>query len=201
MNIDRRQQLFDQARGGDTNALGSLFQEFQLYVRMLARAIEHRRLQGRLGESDLIQDALLEAHRGFPAFRGGTLAEFTAWLRQIVIGSVGRTLRTHLGTGKRNMSLEQRTQFIKPLIDPRSSPSQQAARHEEVAQIAALLEGLPEDMRQVLVGRHIDGLSHAELGAQLGRTEAAVRMVYLRALRRLRDERQVAQSLSEIRKS
>ena len=42
-------------------------------------------------------------------------------------------------------------------------------------------------MQQVLLGRHLDGLSHAELARVLGRSESAVRMLYLRALRRLRE--------------
>jgi RNA polymerase sigma-70 factor (ECF subfamily) len=53
--------------------------------------------------------------------------------------------------------------------------------------MADALSRLPEDMQQVLLGRHVDGRSHAEIAAALGRTEGAVRMLYLRALRRLRE--------------
>jgi RNA polymerase sigma-70 factor (ECF subfamily) len=54
--------------------------------------------------------------------------------------------------------------------------------------MAEALARLPDDMQQVLLGRHMDGLSYAELAGRLGRTEAAVRVLYTRALRRLRDE-------------
>jgi RNA polymerase sigma-70 factor (ECF subfamily) len=73
------------------------------------------------------------------------------------------------------------------LADSGSSPSAQAIRHEEAALMAEALAGLPDDMQQVLLGRHVDGLSHAAIAQRLDRTEQAVRMLYVRALRRLRE--------------
>ena len=72
-------------------------------------------------------------------------------------------------------------------MGPAESPSDQAVRHEEAAALAEALSRLPDDMQQALLGRHLDGLSHAELARTLGRSETAVRMLYLRALRRLRE--------------
>ena len=68
-----------------------------------------------------------------------------------------------------------------------SSPPEQAIRHEEALSMAEAVGQLPDDMQQVLLGRHVDGLSHADIARSLGRTEGAVRMLYLRALRRLRE--------------
>src|SRR5688572_15253765 len=100
MNAEQRQVALNLAVAGDEHALGELLQSYRPYIRVLARALERGRLHGRLGESDLVQDSLLEAHRAFPNFRGTTLPEFVGWLRQVVIGAVSRTLRGHLATGK-----------------------------------------------------------------------------------------------------
>jgi RNA polymerase sigma-70 factor (ECF subfamily) len=53
--------------------------------------------------------------------------------------------------------------------------------------MARTIAGLPDDMQQVLLGRHLDGLSYAVLAERLGRSEGAVRVLYTRALRRVRE--------------
>jgi RNA polymerase sigma-70 factor (ECF subfamily) len=63
-------------------------------------------------------------------------------------------------------------------------------QQEQAARLTAALARLPDDMQQVLLYRHVDGLSYADLAALLGRSEGAVRVLYTRALRRLRKEYQ-----------
>jgi RNA polymerase sigma-70 factor, ECF subfamily len=188
MTADPQQSLLDKARQGDGEALGELLQGFRPYVRMLVHGLRAGRVSSRLDDSDLIQDALLEAHRGFSSFHGRTVAELTAWLRTIVIRSTGRTLRQHLGTGMREVGREEMVRALDILVSDASTPSQQAVRHEQTARLAECLARLPDDMQQVLLGRHVDQASYAELAERLGRTEAAVRVLYTRALRRLREE-------------
>ncbi len=188
MDTDERQAVLEQARRGDAQAVGALLEGYRPYVRVLVRAFKDERLQGKVGESDLIQDALLEAHRCFASFQGSTPAELAAWLRQIVIRSVGHTIRGFLGTEKRDLAREQAVEgFAQLLARSGSTPSAVAIRHEQAARMAAALAQLPDDMQQVLLGRHVDNLSHAEIAAKLGRTEAATRVLYTRALRKLRE--------------
>jgi RNA polymerase sigma-70 factor (ECF subfamily) len=189
MNAGEQQAALERARQGDTQALGALLDSFRPYVRYLVRALGGERVQARLDESDLIQDAFLEAHRDFAQFRGGTVAELTAWLRQIVLRTAGHTLRGHLATGKRDVAREgPATGLADRAADPASSPSVVAMRHEQAARMAEALARLPDDMQTVLLGRHMDGLAYAVLAERLGRSEAAVRVLYTRALRRLREE-------------
>ena len=184
-----RLQALECARRGDAQALGTLLDSFRPYLRMIVRGLHDPRLQARLDESDFVQDALLEAHRSFVSFRGTTVAELAAWLRQVAIRTTGRTIRGFAGTGKRDLDCERPGGDALDGLpaSPAESPSDLAIRHEEAASLAAALSLLPDDMQQVLLGRHLDGLSHAELARALGRSEAAVRMLYLRALRRLRE--------------
>ena len=183
-----RQAALDRARLGDEQARGELLESFRPYIRVIVRSFRDDRLQARVDDSDLIQDAFLEALRGFAAFRGATVAEFVAWLRQIVRRAVARSRRGHLGTDKRAVELEQPADDLPDPVDSGSSPSAQAIRHEQAAQMAEAVARLPDDMQHVLLGRHMDGLSHAEIARRLGRTEGAVRVLYTRALRRLREE-------------
>ena len=50
------------------------------------------------------------------------------------------------------------------------------------------LARLPEHYRQVLAWRSFEGLSFAEIGRRLERSEDAVRMLYTRAFERLQVE-------------
>lgn len=189
MNDAEQQSALDAALRGDTQARGQLLDSYRPYVRFLVRAVRRGRVSNRLDDSDLIQDALVEVHRHFDRFRGATVAELTAWLRPLVLRVAGRALRRELGTSKRDAAREEAAEAVADqLVAPGSSPSAQAMRQEEIARLARGLSRLPEDMQQVLLGRHADGLPHAVLAEQLGRTEAAVRVLYTRALRRLREE-------------
>jgi RNA polymerase sigma-70 factor (ECF subfamily) len=188
MDAHARQVALDKARHGDVQALGDLLESFRPYARVIVQALHDNRLQAHLDDSDLIQDALLEAHRGFPQFRGTVVAELVVWLRQIIIRSAGRTLRGFADTAKRDLNREQGVADLGALPASNGmSPSALAIRHEQAARMAEALTQLPDDMQQVLFGRHLDDLSHAAIAQRLGRTEHACRMLYLRALRRLRE--------------
>ena len=57
---------------------------YRPWLVLLARLQLSRRLGAKLDASDAAQQALLEACRTFPQFRGTTEAELTAWLRAIL---------------------------------------------------------------------------------------------------------------------
>jgi RNA polymerase sigma-70 factor, ECF subfamily len=188
MNAGEQQAALELARLGDSEALGRLLESYRPYIRLLVRGVRDPRLRARIDESDLIQDALVQAHRFFADFHGASVDEFLAWLRPVVLRAAGHTLRSHRGTGKRDVGREKAAEDLAALlIDSGTSPSAQAIKHEQTARLAAALEQLPEDMQQVLLGRHMDDLPYADLAERLGKSEGALRVLYTRALRRLLD--------------
>jgi RNA polymerase sigma-70 factor (ECF subfamily) len=180
--------LLDKARAGETEALGHLLQEFRPYVCVIIHAQRDRRLNSRLDDSDLVQDVMTAACRRFGEFRGKTSAELAAWLRRIALGITANAARDHLGTERRDVNREQALGVGAEPADSGSTPSAQAIRHERAARLAEALARLPDDMQQVLLGRHVEDLPYAVLAERLGRSEGAVRVLYVRAIRRLRDE-------------
>jgi RNA polymerase sigma-70 factor (ECF subfamily) len=58
---------------------------FRGYLSILARQGFDRRLRAKLDPSDVVQQALLEAHRSRGLFRGESLGELAAWLRCILV--------------------------------------------------------------------------------------------------------------------
>jgi RNA polymerase sigma-70 factor (ECF subfamily) len=189
------EQLLIRARREGGPALGELLELYRHYLCLLARAQIGRRLQSRLDPSDLVQEAFLAAHRDFAGFRGTTEAELVAWLRQVLAARLADQVRRHLRARRRDARLErhlahelgQSSQALEhQLAAPQSTPSNQAARRERSVLLAEALKGLPADYEEVIVLRHLEGLSFAEVAGRMGRSVDSVEKLWVRALARLR---------------
>jgi RNA polymerase sigma-70 factor (ECF subfamily) len=187
MMSENTQVLLAEAKQGNRQSLGQLLQLLRPYVRVLARAAHGGRLDGRADDSDLIQEAHFEVVRSFDRFEGIVVPEFLAWLRQVVANTVHKSIRASIGTKKRNPGILVTVQDEDAEASSRDQPERRAEVREESARVALAMERLPDDMRQVLVMRLVDGRSHAEVAGELGRTDAAVRMLFVRAVRRLQE--------------
>ena len=183
------------ARQGDAAVLGSLLERYRSYLTLLARVEIGRRLQSKLDASDVVQETFLEAHRHFDGFRGAGEAPLRRWLRQILATTLAGQVRRYLGTRGRDVRLEEQlaetldhseAAFDGMLVASISSPSQQATRREQSVQLADALAQLPDDYRDVIVHRHLEGLSFPEVSRRMGRSVDSVEKLWLRALGKLR---------------
>src|SRR6516162_167353 len=189
------EQLMGRAQTGDAVALGQLLQLYRNYLALLARLHIDPRLQGKVDASDLVQETFLKAHRNFGQFRGNTEEELVSWLRQVLTNNLANLVRHYLGRQRRDVRLERqlaaemdRSSRLMDggLIAPGSSPSRQASRREQAVLLADVLKQLPTDYREVLILRHLEGLTFAQTAERLGRTEDSVQKLWVRALARLR---------------
>jgi RNA polymerase sigma-70 factor (ECF subfamily) len=183
------------AKAGDGEALGRLLERHRGYLILLARMQIGRLLRGKLDAEDLLQETSLEAHRAIARFRGTSEVAFRAWLRQILAAVLSNQVRRYRGTKGRDARLERRLvedldrssrALDRGLVAVQSSPSQQIARRERALLLAEALAVLPEDYRDVIVFRHLEGLGFAEVALRMGRTEDSVKNLWVRALARLR---------------
>ena len=86
-------------------------------------------------------------------------------------------------------SLEESSQKLGAILAaPDTSPSARAGHCEQEVRLAEALARLPDDYREVLLLRNLEGLAHEEVAARMGREPGAVRMLWVRALARLRHE-------------
>src|SRR5438128_1632994 len=162
---------------------------------LLARQQIGRRLQGKVDAADLVQETFLQAHRDFGQFRGTTEEELIGWLRQILAHSLAMCMRRYYGTQRRNVRLErelageldQSSQVLDHgLLARSSSPSHQAARREQAVLLADALGQLPEDYREVIILRHMEGLTFPEVAQRMGRSVNSVKKLWPRAMVQLR---------------
>lgn len=189
--------LLSAARRGDVAARDALWGRYRPWLRILAQTQLGRRLAGKFDASDVAQQALLEACRALPQFRGRSEVEFLAWLRQVLAHALAHEVRRYEGTGKRDVGREvsidrdlqdSSLRLAAVLAAPGPSPSGHAVDHEQQLRLADILARLPDEYREVIVLRNLDGLAHEEVAARMGRSVGAVRMLWVRALARLREE-------------
>ena len=193
---DQAELLLPAAREGDAESLDRLLELYRNYLKLLARAQLRASLQVRVDPSDLAQVTLIDAHRGFAQFRGRTEQELTAWLRKILVRKLADQVKRHRSQKRdvrREQSLEvvleQSSQDIAKLLGTATStPSVLASRREQSVVLADAMARLPEDYREVLVMRHLERKKFAEIADMMQRSDGSVRMLWTRALERLRRE-------------
>lgn len=188
------------ARKGQRDALGALLDLYRNYVSLLARTQIDSGLAARVSPSDVVQETMFEACRDFAQFRGQSEGEFIGWLRGILVSTLARLIEHHIKTQKRTIGREVSIDDCRREVDRSamrlenafagawSSPSAQASRRERAAILADQLTGLPPDYREVIVLRNLEGLSFEEVACRMGRTAGAVRVLWVRAVERLRNE-------------
>jgi RNA polymerase sigma-70 factor (ECF subfamily) len=193
---DSTADLIERARRKEPDALNRLLGAFRNYLRLVARTGIDVALQGKADPSDLVQEALARASTHFHQFGGTTEAELAGWLRQIVARKLADLARKG---ADRNWAQEQ---SLDHLIDRSSlalhrllpangnSPSAEAQRREAGVVLSDVLAELSPDHREVVVLHDLEELGWPEVAARMGRSPAAVRMLWVRALKELRPKLQ-----------
>jgi RNA polymerase sigma-70 factor (ECF subfamily) len=184
--------LLFRARTGDREALDRLFGLCRSYVLLLAEAQVNSWAGAKFSASDLVQQTLMDAYRGFAEFRGGTTAEWLGWLKQIASHNACDLARHYAGTQKRlvkkEVPLEFDGQAVRGPGDSPKSPSVLAVLQEQQLLLADALAQLSSDHREVIILRNLQGLSFADIADRLGRSRPAVQMLWMRAIESLRDK-------------
>lgn len=200
VHLEMEQALFRRmcnlAQGGDEDAADVLFvSAFDSLYALVSQRLNSILRAGALEPEDVIQEVYAAAWPKLASSRFPDHGTFVHWLRTIArnyMVDLYRRLRADKrdvlrtvappGSGAGYLSLIDR------LEGDHRSPSQGAARREALAIMATQMWRLPEDYRQVIRLRFIQGLRVPEVARQLGRTESAVHMLCHRALKRLRTQ-------------
>lgn len=194
-SCSRTELLIDAARKGSREALGELLASYRKYVVFLARTQLHHHMQAKADPSDIAQDVFVVVHSSIAEFRGRSAEEFATWLRGILSNTLAMHFRKYLGTQKRDPRVEQQLNqslasasafLLSHVAGEVTSPSQQFALNEAFLQLAAALESLPDDYRQAIVLRHLEGLPFAEIAKLMGRSVDSVEKLWVRGLAKLK---------------
>jgi RNA polymerase sigma-70 factor (ECF subfamily) len=185
------EELVRRIRAGDTALTATLFDRHLVLLRAAARSRLPAALRGKVGESDVIQDAWLAAFQRLSDFEDRGEGSFRRWLRQILEHKVVDEVRRHVEAGSRDARREVRLATradTQAGADDQTSPSMQVANAEETAAVRRAVDELPSAYAQIVRLVHQEGLTLVEAGARMGRSPDAVRKLYGRALARLAGE-------------
>jgi RNA polymerase sigma-70 factor (ECF subfamily) len=186
--------LLAKARAGDTAARDELFARCRSYVNLVARTQVESWMRTKVDASDLVQQTMLEAYRGFPQFEGGSEGEWLAWLRKILSHNTQdfiRRMRTEKRGGAKEIPLQQGDDsegFFHDPASPDETPSQMLTGREREIALAQAIERLPEDYREVILLRNLQRLAFDDVAERMGRTRGAVQMLWARAIQKLTEE-------------
>ncbi len=185
-------------RQGEGPPREQLFADCRGYLQVVARAQVESWMAAKVDASDVVQQALLEAHRDFDRFAGVTEAEWLAWLRRIVTHNAADFVRQYRGTAKRQARRETPLQtaghggsthfMLGEPIAAEETPSRQLVRRDRQLLVATALARLPGDYREVIMLRNLERLPFDEVALRLERSRPAAQMLWARALKKLREE-------------
>jgi RNA polymerase sigma-70 factor (ECF subfamily) len=169
------------ATDGDVGARWRALEACRDYLRLVVRRSRSTGHGDRQATSDLVQQTIVDAWTNFPMFHGQTPGQLRAWLRAILVhaslNARRRRRAAQFGTGDEADALPGAT----------TSPSEAAQRNAAREALDAALCSLSERHREVIRLRIWEQLSFADIGARLESSEDAVRMLYGRALAKLRE--------------
>ena len=173
--------LVERANAGDTRA-------FELLVIKYQRRIE--RLIGRMVRDqdqvqDVAQETFIRAYRALHQFRGE--AKFYTWLYRIAVNTAKKALldmkrspvltESALHTGDD----EDETSRFGQELTTDETPETVLAAQEIAEAVNAAMEALPEDLRQAVTLREIEGLSYEEIATAMNCPIGTVRSRIFRA--------------------
>jgi RNA polymerase sigma-70 factor (ECF subfamily) len=192
-------QLLVQAAAGDETALTQLFYRYRKPLKQMVRLRLNRQLQGRIDDSDIVQEAYLEATQRLPDYLANRPLPFFLWLRHITGEKLIDAHRRHLGAQIRDANQEvslhrgpmpaaSSGSLAAQLLGQLTSPSQAAIKAETRLRVQEVLNGMDPLDREILALRHFEQLTNTEVAATLEMNESTASSRYLRALKRLKDE-------------
>jgi len=182
-------ELLRRAQGGDLEAFETLVAHHERLIYTLAR-----RITGHDHDAeDVTQQTFLSALENLHRFRGE--ASFATWLRRIATHAALKVIRKRKGLP--TVSLEENLEpqegydtvpHPEYIADWRESPERLVRKNETARLIEEALSQLDEKHRLVFLLRDVEGLSVKETAAQLGLSEANVKVRLLRARLQLREQ-------------
>ena len=162
--------LIEQAAGGSFEAFGDLY---TAYLDRIYRYVFYH-INDRMTAEDITEEVFLKAWKAIGTCKGKENT-FLSWLYRIAHNHLINTLN----------SMKKFTPIEKiELVDPKQSVNAEIENQE----LLEVIKSLPENQKQVVILKFIEGLDNREIGTIIGKKEGAIRVAQMRALATLRQK-------------
>lgn len=150
-----------QVQAGDVRAFELLVSKYQRrIIRLIARFVRDPATV-----EDLAQDSFLRAYRAIGQFRGESA--FYTWLYRIAVNTAKKSLadskRERVITQTDTENDEGETFAHGEQLTDESTPESEIASRQIIAAVNAAVDALPEELRQAITLREVEGLSYEEI--------------------------------------
>jgi RNA polymerase sigma-70 factor (ECF subfamily) len=175
-------QIIRDAKEGSGTALNALFERYGARLLLLIRLRMGPSLRKRLESRDVLQQTLLKAFQGIEQFGGEGQTTMMGWLGSIARNEIRDQARFFGRDGRdaaRDVPLEAANELARKSLRTEVSRLHLVAR---VQRLEEAIDSLDENHREVVLLRRFEELSYPEIGARLGKTSDAARMLYTRAM-------------------
>ena len=168
---------------GDTNAFEELVLEYEKKVYNVAL----RMLNNSEDAADMTQEAFIKAYNSLSGFRGDS--KFSVWLTRIVSNLCLDFMRSRNRRPTVSLSMEDEDgeDVQLDIADTSQSPEQLLERSLTRESVRRGLQSLPEDYREILLLREIQGLSYDKIAAALDIEVGTVKSRIFRGRKKLCD--------------
>lgn len=181
MTREQEAAVIRKVLNGDTNAYETLVRAYEKNVYNLAL-----RMIGNSEDAyDMSQEAFIKAYNSLTAFRGDS--KFSVWLYRIVSNVCLDYLRSRSRKPTSSLSTENDDgeEIELDIADEEQTPEKLLERGLTRDAVRRGLMSLPDDHRQILLLREIDGLSYDEISEALGLEVGTVKSRIFRARKKL----------------
>jgi RNA polymerase sigma-70 factor, ECF subfamily len=176
--------LVDRLRAGDESAFVALIERYQQRMLRLAEMT----VGSRAVAEEVTQDTWLAVFRGVERFEGRS--SLKTWLFHILLNRARSTAGRELRAGRPAKQVDDRFDKSGEWVSP-PEPWAERADNRIVAEVLAarvqeLLPNLPDNQRQVVVLRDLEGLSSEDVAAIVGVSDGNQRVLLHRGRAQLR---------------
>lgn len=174
-------QLVERCNAGDLRAFDLLVLKYQRRIeRLIARLVrDSDQVQ------DIAQETFIRAYRALHQFRGE--AQFYTWLYRIAVNTAKKALLDMKRnpvvseSALRSQDEEDETSSLGRELSTDETPETVLAAQEIAQAVNAAMQDLPEELRQAVTLREIDGLSYEEIATAMDCPIGTVRSRIFRA--------------------
>lgn len=171
-------QLVERVREGDKQAYGLLVEKYRRkLIRLLSRMVRDPD-----EIEDIAQEAFIKAYRALPQFRGD--AAFYTWLYRIAVNTAKNYLAAK-GRGMQTLSEQALDDEDEPderlVVQDNSTPESELLSKQMAYAVNEAVEALPEELRQAITLREIEGMSYEEIAEAMACPIGTVRSRIFRA--------------------
>lgn len=175
-------ELLERIRDGDTDAWNDLYRRYHDELLFAVRCRLGQKLRRHLESEDILQSMMLEALDDLQKFEPRGENSLKHFLNVLITNKIRDRADT--------FSAQKRSGAV-PLTDtllatvPGMSGVPQYLEGERYERLERGLDQLPEEMREVILLRKVEGLASKEVAELLGKSDTSVRKLYSRAMARL----------------